>query len=340
MEHRPGEAAALLGPYTAQHPEDAGALILLGDTLLDLHQPEEAGRSFARALARDPQSIPANLALGRLLLSRHQDPEAMDRFETILALDPQHAEARRGEVAAATELAVASRRAQRPDRALLALRHACERLPDSAELELDRGLEALELNQYPEAEEALDKAGGLAPADPAVLYARARLETAEQHTAAAERDYRAYLALRPGDATAHYGLGYLLAALLRTGEARREFEASIRLRPRQTESYLQLGQLALDAHQDAEARRLFERVLARDPNHAGALTGMGELALRSREYAAAEQMLLHAERSDPAYSRPHYYRALALVRLGRQEEARREFAQSDGREHAADPPQP
>jgi tetratricopeptide (TPR) repeat protein len=333
-QHKPTEAAAILRPYIELHTGDKPALILLGNILLDLHQTEEAGQTFTRALTADPNSIPANLAVGQILLSQHRDPEAMDRFETILAQDSHNVAARKGEVAAATELALASRRDNHPDLALAALRHACEKLPDSRELQLDRGLQAFELNQLSEANEALHIARKVAPANSAVLYALARLETERQHMPEAERDYKAYLAVRPNDATAHYGLGYTYAALLRTEDARREFEASIRLQPQQTESYYQLGQLALDAHHDDEAKSLFERVLARDPNHAGALTGLGELAFRNKDYTAAEQLFTRAEKSDPTYARPHYYRGLSLARLGRNEEAQQELKQSNDRTSA------
>lgn len=332
-QHKPAEALAILRPYTEQHLENGVALILLGKIQIELRQNEEAGKSLSRALAIDPMSVPANLALGQLLLSDHRDPEAMDRFESVLAKDPHNADARRGEESAATDLAVSSRREKHPDLALAALRHACEKLPDSPELQLDRGLQAFELNQLPEAEEALHSARTLAPNNPTIIYALARLETEQQHMPDAERHYKSYLAAKPNDATAHYGLGYIYVSLLRTDDARREFSTSIRLQPQQTESYYQLGQLALEAHQDDDAKPYFERVLARDPNHAGALTGLGELAFRQKNYAEAEQLLAHAEQSDPTFTRPHYYRGLALARLGRSDEAQQELKQSDGVEH-------
>jgi tetratricopeptide (TPR) repeat protein len=337
-QHHSEAAADLLRTYLGKQPDDPDVLIALGDTLLDQKQPEEAGRVFARALAASPNSIPANNAVGKLLLFRHSDPEAMDRFETVLSLSTHDVEARKGEVAAATELALTSRREGHPDLALAALRHACEKLPDSAQLQLDRGIQAMDLNLLSEAEEALHTARQLDPADPTPLYALARVETDIQHMADAERDYKAYLNARPNDATAHFGLGYIYISLQRTEEARREFETSIRLRPRQTESYCQLGQLALDAHHDTEAKPLFEHVLSIDPNHAGALTGMGELAFRAHDYAAAEQFLTRAEKADPTYMRPRYYRGLVLAKLGRTEEAQQELRNSDGRQHATAPP--
>jgi Flp pilus assembly protein TadD len=337
-QHHLEAAAELLQTYLKKQPNDLDILIALGDTLLEQKQLEEAGRVFARVLAANPNSIPANNAVGKLLLSRHSDPEAMDRFETVLSLSPHDVEARKGEVAAATELALTSRRAGHPALALAALQHACEKLPDSAQLQLDRGIQAMELNQLSEAEEALHIARQLDPADPTPLYALARVETDLQHMADAERNYKAYLGARPNDATAHFGLGYIYSSLQRTNEARHEFETSIRLQPKQTESYCQLGQIALDVHHDAEAKPLFEHVLTIDPNHAGALTGMGELAFRARDYAAAERFLARAEKADPTYMRPHYYRGLVLAKLGRTEEAQQELRNSDSRQHATPTP--
>lgn len=258
----------------------------------------------------------------------------MDRFETSLAASPGDSAARRGELAAATELAVSARKGGHPDASLEVLRHACAKLPDEPQLLLDRGIQAEELGLLPEAEQSLHQARELDPKNPTILYALARVETDEQHMPDAERDLKAYLAARPDDASAHYGLGYLYAAEQRTEEARNEFFTSLKLQPHQTESYYQLGSLALNAHEDSAAEALFNKVLASDPNHAGALTGMGELALRSRQYVVAEQLLAKAEQADPHYPLPHYYRGLALARLGRKQEAEDELHRGDGRPHA------
>jgi tetratricopeptide (TPR) repeat protein len=333
-QHHGEQAEALLRPLVSREPQNVAALILLAEVLVDegggtggaeQAKRDQAAMFFERAIAADPNSREANDALGELMLREHHDPEAMDRFETVLAVTARDAEARRGELAAATELAIAARGAGHPEASIEVLRHARTRLPDDAKLLLELGLEAIELHMLPEAANALDAAWKLNAGDADIRYARARLEIEEQHMGEAESDLRAYLAVRPADASAHYGLGHVLAMEQRADDARAEFERSVELQPLQTESYYQLGQLDLDAHEDAKAEPLFQKALTRSPTHAGALTGMGVLAFRAKDYARAEEYLVAAEKSAPEYGPAHYYRGLALARLGRKDESASEL---------------
>ncbi len=328
------QAKAILQPLLVREPENSMALTLLAEVLLDQGHRADGATLLGRALAASPNSLETNRDIGNLLLAQHQYPEAMDRFETALAALPTDPAAREGERTAATELALSARQSGHPEVALQVLRHACSKLPDDPQLLLDRGVQATELQQLPEAEQALHAALALDPKNPTIFYALARVATDEQHMPEAEADLKAYLAVRPDDASAHFGLGHLYAMEQRPDEARAEFETSLKLQPKQTESYFQLGDLDLKAAQDAAAAALFQRVLTSDPNHAGALTGMGELALHAKQYAAAEQWLTRAEKADPGYPPPHYYRGLALARLGRKDEAEQEFRLGDGRPHA------
>jgi tetratricopeptide (TPR) repeat protein len=300
----------------------------LGQLRIDQGDQPGAEKQFLSALAASPNSIAANLAMGDLLLSVHRNPEAMDRFETVLAIDRANPNARHGELAAATELALTARRSGHPEVAFEVLQHARIKLPDDPDLLLELGIQATELYLYPAAEEALNAARNLRPSDPGTLYALARMETERQHLEAAEADFRIYLAAQPNDASAHYGLGHVLAMQQRTVEARAEFERSIQLQPVQTESYYQIGQIELEAHQDAKADALFRRVLERDPAHGGSLTGLGVLAFRAKDYVKAEQYLAAAEKSAPSYGPAHYYRGLALAHLGRKDEGDAELREA------------
>jgi Flp pilus assembly protein TadD len=313
--------ASLLGVQEADTVQEARKLTALAEARLDQGETEAARKLLLQALTASPTLAKPNTVLGELLLKEHRDPEAMDRFETVLAVDVKNAYARRGELAAATELAITSRDAGHPEVALSVLQHARTRLPDDAKLLLELGIQAGELHLSAEAVEAFNAARKLAPHDPDLLYALASAETDQQRVQAAEADLRAYLAIRPTDASAHFGLGHVLAMEVRTDEARAEFEWSIQLQPVQTESYYQIGQIQLDAHQDAKAEPLFRKTLERDPTHGGALTGMGVLSFRAKQYAKAEQYLASAEKTSPDYAPAHYYRGLCLARLGRKDEA-------------------
>jgi tetratricopeptide (TPR) repeat protein len=323
--HQTDAAARVLVSYLATHADDADALTMLAQVRLEQNDTPEAKDLLTRALASSPNSPAANVTLGKVMLAEHRDPEAMDRFETVLAIDLRDKEARQGELAAVTELAISARRNGSPDAALRALEHARTKVPDDPKLLLDLGIQEMDMDLLPEAEESLNLARKLDPKNPDTIYALARVETVEQHMQAAEIDLRAYLAKRPEDASAHFGLGRVLEIEQRTVEAKTEFERSIQLQPVQTESYYELGQMELEVQHDAQAAPLFGKVLERDATHGGALTGMGIIAFRSKNYAEAEQYLARAEKTAPNYQPAHYYRGLALARLGQKEESQREL---------------
>ena len=323
--HQPEAAARVLNSFLSKSPEDADALALLAQIRLDQGDAAAAKELLTKALASSPNSPAANIALGKLMLQEHRDPEAMDRFETVLAIDLRDREAREGELAAATELAMSARREDRQDAALKVLEHARAKMPDDPKLLLDLGIQATEMGLLSEANDSLQAARKLDASNPDVLYALGRLEMQEQRLQAAEADLRSYLAKRPEDASAHFGLGKVLEVGQRTTEARGEFERSIQLQPAQTESYYELAQLELEMQHDSQAAPLFEKVLVRDATHGGALTGMGIIAFRSKDYTQAEQYLARAEQAAPSYQPAHYYRGLALARLGRKDESQHEL---------------
>jgi tetratricopeptide (TPR) repeat protein len=324
--HHQAEAAArVLSSFLSKNPEDADALTLLAQIRLEQGDASTAKDLLTRALASSPNSPAANITLGKLMLEEHHDPEAMDRFETVLAIDLRDKDARKGELAAATELAMSARSANHQDAALKVLEHARTKLPDDPKLLLDYGIQATEMGLLPEANESLQAARKLDANNPEILYALGRLELLEQHLQAAEADLRAYLAKHPEDASAHFGLGKVLELAQRTTEARAEFERSIQLEPAQTESYYELGQIELELQHDSQAAPLFEKVLARDATHGGALTGMGIIAFRSKDYAQAQQYLARAEKTAPSYEPAHYFRGLALARLGQKDESQHEL---------------
>lgn len=307
-------------------PSSNQADALVSQALQSLKESDQtaAQQLLMQAIAISPTHVAANNTLGNLYFSEKRYPEAMERFEAVLATNLRNSDARRGELSAATALALQVR-AQSPEAALECLQHARENLPDDATLLTDLGIQAQAMNRLTLANDSLSAALALKPDDLTALYALARVETDQMHSASAEKHFRAYLAARPDDATAHYGLGRLLEMQLRTEEATKEFKRSIELQPVQTESYYELGQIALDGQHDAAAEPLFRKTLARDPNHGGALTGMGIIAYRAKNYAEAEDYLAKAVASAPNYQPAHYYYSLALAHVGKKPEAEQQL---------------
>ncbi len=208
--------------------------------------------------------------MGDLLLSMHRNPEAMDRFETVLAITRTNSDARRGELAAASELALTAGAPATLKLLCRCLQHARIELTDDPDLLLELGIQATELYLYPEAEEALECRS---KAEVQTIPAFSTRSPAWKQNGSICRPLKPtfgpILPRNPMIASAHFGLGHILAMQQRTDDARAEFERSIQLQPVQTESYYQIGEIELDAHQDAKARALFHKTLERDPTHGG-----------------------------------------------------------------------
>jgi tetratricopeptide (TPR) repeat protein len=263
---------------------------------------------------------------GSALLEAGQFAQARAAFETMLATDPENSQAQNGEVTASERIALEQRAGGHLQPALETLLRAQKFAPRHARLDYDIGILEDEMHLYPEAEKSLAAAEQLHLDDPGLLYAEARVLLDEQHLESAKEKITAYLKLRPDDASAHYGLGRIDQMGLDFDEARAEFQESIRLQPQQTEAWFQLGQIALEQNQFEEALGDFAKTLARNPKHGGALTGSGQACYQLKRYAEALTWLDEAVAAAPDYQPAHYYRGLALARLGRKDESEQELA--------------
>jgi tetratricopeptide (TPR) repeat protein len=292
--------------------------------LIEAKELDKANLLLSDLSQKYPQNETVLMELGKVQLAQGLNDDALKSFEAVLGVHADSAPARDGEVKAAVAAALADRTVGIDGSALLYLIRARKFAPDSPELLFDFGVQAENMRIYRDADSALTKAHELAPEDAKILYALARVQLDEQKMTEAEANLRAYLAVRPNDATAHYGLGRLLHMLLRNDDARAELEQSLIMQPRQSASYYELGEIALEMHQTIEAKSDYEKVLELAPRHGGALTGMGILAFRAKDYAKADDYLKSAVLYASDYPRAHYYYAIVLARLGRQDESKTE----------------
>jgi predicted O-linked N-acetylglucosamine transferase (SPINDLY family) len=139
---------------------------------------------------------------------------------------------------------------------------------------------------------------------------------------------RQAVALSPADASAHGNLGLALNRLGRSTEALTCFRQAIHLAPANPVHHYNLGTLLKELGDlDAAIAALGEAVRLR-PAHALGLNNLGAARLERGDLAGALACFEQAS-TDPGCVEAHHNRGLALIRLGRVEEAVAAFDQSE-----------
>jgi len=143
-------------------------------------------------------------------------------------------------------------------------------------------------------------------------------------------EYRKLLATEPGLAGIHYQVGRLLLAgeptIATLEAARREFEEELRISPTHVDSEYELGEMARQARKWNEAIEHFSRAVKVDPNAIRALIGLGKTLVSAGRPVEAVQPLQKAVKLAPEDASAHYQMYLAYLRVGREEEARKQLA--------------
>ena len=133
-------------------------------------------------------------------------------------------------------------------------------------------------------------------------------------------------ALNPSLAFVHLNLGI---AYMRAGDnerAEREFRRDIDLEPDLADNYQQLGVLYTRMQKDEDAEKSFGEALARDSKMADSYAGLAKLYQKQKKSQQALKMIDAALRLSPNIHGGHFLRGRILAQLGRQQEARVEFA--------------
>ena len=124
----------------------------------------------------------------------------------------------------------------------------------------------------------------------------------------------------------HLNLGI---TYMRSGEHERaeaEFRRDIALEPDLADNYEQLGVLYARMQRDEDAEKSFREALDRDAKSAGAYLGLAKLYQKQIKPQSALKMIDTALHLSPDVHGGHFLRGRILMQLGRQKEARVEFA--------------
>ena len=169
-----------------------------------------------------------------------------------------------------------------------------------------------------------------APDSPLVVELNA--ENFEKHgeLAKAIAEYRILLQRTPDKPGIHFRIGGLIMSMPATktsaAEAQKEFEQELKINPQNAAAEYYLGELARQADRLDEAIQHFTRSTRLFPDFAEAYGGLGRSLLDSGKAAAAVSPLETAVKLAPENPTLHLALATAYQRLGRKEDAAREFA--------------
>jgi tetratricopeptide (TPR) repeat protein len=142
---------------------------------------------------------------------------------------------------------------------------------------------------------------------------------------AAERDYRATLAIAPDEPIALHYLGVIAYQRGRVGDALPMLERAVALRPEEPEFHNNLGLALVELDRHDEAVAAYRRALAIDPSHAIAWSNLGLALTACNALPAAIDALRKAVALRPDYGEAHWNLALALLANGEFAEGWREY---------------
>jgi tetratricopeptide (TPR) repeat protein len=143
-------------------------------------------------------------------------------------------------------------------------------------------------------------------------------------------EYRVLLERQPGTPGIHYRIGGLILSQIGTAssseEARKEFEEELRIFPKNAGAEYYLGELARRDNKLSDAIAHFSRSAELYPSFAEAHFGLGRSLLDSGKAAESVKSLETAVKLAPDNPTIHFTLATAYQRLGRKDDAMREFA--------------
>ena len=178
------------------------------------------------------------------------------------------------------------------------------RIPDSAEIHINRGVAMQELKRYKDALADFNKAIALKPGNAeawnncgAVLQAMKRYDDALAN-------YDRAIALKPDYANAYHNRGLILKMMKRHDDALASYDKAIELMPDHAMAFNDRGVALQEMKRYDDARASFDRAIALKPDHAVAYNNCGINLVITGNMPEAEKMFLKALELRPEFLEP------------------------------------
>jgi tetratricopeptide (TPR) repeat protein len=322
---------------------------------LQENRPDKAIDEFRAILAARPNELAVRANLGTLLYFQGDYKDAAVELRTVANAQPNLWKI-------VTLLGMCEKRIGNLPGARSALETAFPKLTDE-KIRVQAGLELVELyyasRDLDKATEIVSALRKVKPDDPAILYTAHRLyaEQADEaalalliaapksawmqqilgeemmtqgNTDAAILHYRAALALDDRLAGLHYELGEVLSASSSESDkeqSEKEYEKAVTQNPFDQKAECRLGKIAL-ARSDLSAAFAHYSTAARlQPEDSEANLGLGKVLIAMKEPEKARPFLEKAVQLDPSDATAYYQLGTLYRRIGRTDDAQREFDQ-------------
>ena len=286
LKRAPDKAILQLKEVLAVEPENAEALVILGDTYLAKNDLANAEENYLNALQGKLDNAGALFGLAQISRLKGETKEPAIYLNRVAAL-------------------IADSK--------------------SPEFLYKFALEAMRANMFDEAKSALQRAVELRPKEPSYLLALGIAWLRKTDLFEAEKLFRRVLELQPGNAQAQLHLGYVLLIQKKPAEARVWLEKSLRSGAAIPEVPYYLGLVAQEQGDDSRAIALFQRAVQILPSYALPRIALGSTYLRLKDYEKARQELETAVKLDPEEPSGHYNLALLYARTKQPDKAQEQM---------------
>ncbi len=234
---------------------------------------EEAERIYNALLQWRPEEYRARYLLGNLLARRRRWDEAMENY----CLVPPH---HKHYVDARLRMSMVLR-LQKQSKQSYDLLFDCAKIhPGNGQLFLSMGKLLYDMERYPAAVRAFERAVQLLPHDPQAHYLLGFMYTLMGRENWALAAWRKAVELAPEVYSLRYDLGYMYIRRGRYDLAAKEFTVVLEHWPEDLETSFMLGLCYKELMEPARSIPLFEKVLRRNPRHAQALYYLGACYLQ------------------------------------------------------------
>ena len=316
----PARAMSQLLLVQDARPSDARVPYVRGLLATDRDDLKNAINDFREALQRDRTLVGAWQDLGLAYVKLNLWSEAVDAFAEL-------AKQRGDSVEAAYFYALALYNTQQNEAAEKEVRRALRLNPGAADAYTLLGIIlASRGNANAEASEALAQAVALDSANFDAVFNLGRVRYVQKDYQGAIKSLREAVRMRPKFAEARFFLGTSLESAGDSAAALSEYQELIKLDPESAYGQVGAGAVLLKQGKKDEAISALRRAIAIDPKNFEAHWSLGRALMLSELYIEAVNVLQVAVKLDPQRADAHYQLGQGLRRLGRNEEAGREFA--------------